>query len=128
MLLTLSALALCVGSARAEDTPKAALTRKLLQKKISVEFKDTRLEDCLDELKEKVDGLKIIVDAKGGVSRNSTLTFAAKDKSVVEILDGMFKKNGLGYVVISKKNDAYDGLVKIKQGPERGYEKGEEPK
>ena len=61
-----------------------------------------------------------------GVQR--TLQNVAKDKSVEEVLDGMFKKNGLGYIVISKKNNAYDGLVQIKQGPERGYEKGKEPK
>jgi autotransporter-associated beta strand protein len=37
-----------------------------------------------------------------------------------EALDAMFKKNGLGYIVISKKNNAYDGSVQIKQGKERG--------
>ena len=120
-------LAVVVSPARAEDTPAAAKTRQLLKTKITVEFKDTRLEDCLDEIKEMVKGLKIVVDSKGGVSRNQTISYVAKDKSVEEVLDGMFKKNGLGYIVISKKNNAYDGLVQIKQGPERGYEKGKEP-
>ena len=122
-------LTLVVGPARADDdTPAAAKTRQLLKTKITVDFKDTRLEDCLDEIKEMVKGLKIVVDSKGGVSRNQTISYVAKDKSVEEVLDGMFKKNGLGYIVISKKNNAYDGLVQIKQGPERGYEKGKEPK
>jgi len=120
-------LAVVVSPARAdEDTPAAAKTRKLLKEKITVDFKDLRLEDCLDEIKEQVKGLKTVYAV--GVSRNQTITFMAKDKTVEEVLDGMFKKNGLGYIVISKKNNAYDGLVQIKQGPERGYEKGKEPK
>jgi hypothetical protein len=40
----------------------------------------------------------------------------------------MFAKNDLGYIVISVKNNAYDGLVRITKGGERGYEKGKEPK
>jgi type II secretory pathway component GspD/PulD (secretin) len=125
------ALVLAAGAVpvRADDnTPKAAATRKLLKKKITVDFKDTRLEDALDEIKDQVKGLKIIIDSKGGVSRNQTLNYEAKDKSVEEVFAGMFAKNGLGYIVISKKNNAYDGLVQIRQGKERGYEKGKEPK
>ena len=120
-------LVVVVDPVRADDdTPAAAKTRKLLKEKITVDFKDLRLEDCLDEIKEQVKGLKTVYAV--GVSRNQTITFAAKDKTVEDVLDGMFKKNGLGYIVISKKNNAYDGLVQIKQGSERGYEKGKEPK
>ena len=44
-------------------------------------------------------------------------------------LDGMFKKNGLGYYVISAKNNAYDGSILIKQGKERGFKlAGDDPK
>ncbi len=122
-------LAFCAGPARAdEDTPNAARTRKLLKTKVSVDWKDTRLEDALDEIKEQVKNLKIVIDSKGGVSRNQTLTYKADDKTVEEVFDAAFKKNGLGYIVISRKGNAYDGLVQIKQGPERGYEKGKEPK
>jgi len=120
---------LCVPAVRAQDdTPAAAKTRKLLKTKITVDWKDTRLKDCVEELKEAVPGLKILLDTKGGVSMNLTLSYMGKDQTVEEVLDGMFKKNGLGYIVISKKGNAYDGLVQIKQGPERGYEKGKEPK
>src|SRR5947199_9136711 len=102
-------LVVVVRPVRAEDTPAAAKTRKLLKEKITVDFKDLRLEDCLDEIKEQVKGLKTVYAV--GVSRNQTITFAAKDKTVEDVLDGMFKKNGLGYIVISKKNNAYDGAV-----------------
>ena len=40
----------------------------------------------------------------------------------------MLKKNSLGYIVVSKDKDRYDGWLKIKQGNERGYPAGEEPK
>jgi hypothetical protein len=126
-LLTLAALfALCVTGAYAadkdsDDTPAAAKTRKLLKQKVTCDFKDTRLEDVVDELKEQVKGLRMQLDTKGGVSRNQAITYKAKDVPLEEALDAMFKKNGLGYIVISKKNNAYDGSVQIKQGKERGH-------
>src|SRR3954451_15597420 len=121
-LLCCAALTLFAGVAVAEDTPAAAKTRKLLKKKITVEFKDTRFEDALNEIKEEVKGLKIVYGA--GVSRNKMVTYKAKDKSVEAIFDELFKKiGGLGYVVISKKGNAYDGSVQVKQGDERGTEK-----
>jgi hypothetical protein len=123
-LLAFAALVCVAGltahAADEEDTPAAAKTRKLLQEKITVEFKDTRLEDAIDEIKDNVKGLLIQLDTKGGVSRNQTLTYNGKDVTVEEALDGMFKKNGLGYIVISKKGNAYDGSVLIRQGRERG--------
>jgi len=105
-----------------EDTPAAKATRKLLQKKVTLSFKDTRLEDAMEEIKEEhVKGIKIRLDAKGGVSRNQTINYSGKDVTLEEALDQMFKKNGLGYIVISHKGNAYDGSVLIKQGKERGY-------
>jgi hypothetical protein len=103
------------------DTPAAAATRKLLEKKVTCDYKDTRLEDVVDDLKEQVKGLKMQLDAKGGVSRNQAITFKAKDVTLAEALDRMFQKNGLGYLVLSKKGDALDGAIWIKQGKERGY-------
>src|SRR4051794_12439580 len=105
-----------------DDTPAAAKTRKLLKTKISVDFKDTRLEDAMTEIKEEVKGFRFLLDAKGGVSRNQTLTYKAKDKTVEDILDEMLKKPDLGYIVISKKGNAYDGLVQVRKSKERGYE------
>jgi len=113
----------------AEDTPEAAALRKVLDSKVKeVKFADQRLEEVLEELKDTVKGFKFKLDSKGGVSRNQKVSYAGKDKTVHEILDGLFTKNGLGYYVISGKNDAYNGLLFIKQGKERGYKMGEEPK
>ena len=123
-LLTLAALfALCLTGAYAadsDDTPAAAKTRKLLKQKVDCNYKDTRLEDVVDDLKEQVKGLRMQLDTKGGVSRNQAITYKAKGVPLEEALDQMFKKNGLGYIVISKKNNAYDGSIQIKQGKERG--------
>jgi hypothetical protein len=126
LLGTLLALGLAdarAQDAKTDDTPNAAKTRKLLKTKISVEIKNTRLEDAVEELKEQVKGLKVLLDTKGGVSRNQQVTVVAKDATVEEVLDKMLGKNGLGYIVISKKGDAYDGLLQIRQSNERGYPK-----
>jgi hypothetical protein len=108
-----------------KDSPKAAETRKRLQEKISVDFSDTRLEDAMDELKDKVKGLGITYAS--GLSRNVLIKFKADDMTLEQVLDGMFKKNGLGYIVVSKVGTAYDGNLQIRQSKERGYPAGEEP-
>jgi hypothetical protein len=120
-LLTLACLA--VADDKPDDSAAAAKTRKLLKTRLTIEFKDTALKDALEELKEEVKGLKFLIDTKGGVSRNQPMTIKAKDKPVEEILDEMLKKPALGYIVISKKGNAYDGLVQIRKSDERGYEK-----
>jgi autotransporter-associated beta strand protein len=112
----------CLGAADdgSKDTPAAAATRKKLKQKVTVNFKDTRLEDVVDDLKEQVKGLRMQLDTKGGVSRNLPITWKGTDVTLAEALDGMFQKNGLGYIIISGKNNAYDGSIQIRQGKERG--------
>ncbi len=113
--------------ARADDTPKAAETRKKLATKIDVDYSDTSLSDVVADLKEKVPAMGIRLDVAGGVSRNLKITYKAKQKTLADVLDGMFQKNGYGYVVTSKEGDAYDGSIFVKQGKERGFAVGEEP-
>ncbi len=107
--------------AKVEDSPVVAATRKKLQTTISVDFKDSRLEDCLKEIETQTE-LKFRYDT--GVSRNQSLSFTAKDQTVKEILSGMFKGRGLGFVVHRKQNanDRYEGYVDIVQGDQRGDE------
>src|SRR6266480_991870 len=119
--------AVYVAGLGAAETPKAAATREKLKQKISVEYKDSKMSEIKDDLEEKVKDLKIMLDTKGGVSQNLTMTYKAADKPVEEVLDEMFKKNDMGYVVISQQNNAYDGLLKIVKGKNRGYETGKEP-
>lgn len=124
-LLALSCLCLFVAEFYAaddkagDDTPKAAATRKLLKVKISVDFKDTRLADAIEEIKEqfkeKKMNISIRLDTKGGVSQNRTLTYKADDQPLEQVFEGMFKKIGLTYTIISGKNNAYDGSILVKQ-------------
>jgi hypothetical protein len=140
ILWTATIFSLTLSSARAveKDTPAAAATRKKLQAKISVDYKDLSIKEVMEDLKQKVSDatgmdLSIYVDNKGGISNNSTLTYSGKDQTVAEILDGMFKNTDLGYIVISKEyksfNTRYDGWLLIVKGKERGYpeEAGKEP-
>ena len=126
-LTTLAALVLAAPStnlrAADDDTPAAAKTRKLLKTKISVEFKDTGLREAMEEIQEEVKGVRFIFDTKNGVSLNQKLTYSAKDKTVEDILDEMLKKPDLGYIIISKKGNAYDGLIQVRKSKERGTEK-----
>jgi len=116
----------CVVSAddkKADDTPKAAKTRKLLKTKVKeIDWKDTRFADCATELKDEVKGLTFVFGT--GISRNRAITYTAKNKTVEQILDDLCKKvGGIGYVVISKKGNAYDGSIEFRVGKERGTEK-----
>jgi len=109
-----------------KDTPKAAATRKLLKTKVSVEYKDTTLSDVIDDIKDQIkDKTKktvgVRLDNKGGVSNNTKFTYKADDKALEVVLDEMFKKNDLGYVVISQQGNAYDGTLLIVKGKARGY-------
>jgi hypothetical protein len=127
LLAALSLLAVCAAPAVAADTKKAAETRKRLDNRIDeVDFEDLRLEDALAELKDKTNVRFRLKPME--VSRNQKITYKAKGQTLAQVLDGMFKKNGLGFYVISNDKDAYDGMILIKQGDERGYEKGKEPK
>lgn len=121
---------LAVWAQATKDTQAAAATRKKLQTKITVEFKEARLEDCAKELKQLVEdagGGNLSIQYDLGISRNMTVTFSGKDKPLADVLDGMFQKNGLGYLVVSQEKDRYDGWLKIKMGKERGYPAGQGP-
>ncbi|MCS7166208.1 MAG: hypothetical protein RMI91_01680 [Gemmatales bacterium] len=98
------------------EPPSVAAARKRLQTRITVDFKETRLEECLNEIKSQVDGLNFYRGA--GVSNNLTITYQGKDQTVDEVLRGMFKGKGLGYVIhrATKPGDRYDGWIQIVQG------------
>jgi hypothetical protein len=124
-----AALAWSAGSAAAQETPAAKATRKKLDMKISVEFKDTRLKDAFDDIKREFDNrLGVKIDNPSGVSNNSKVTYKADEQTLKKILDELCTKYEMGWFVLSKPGDRYDGFIVIKKGTERGYEKGKEPK
>ncbi len=111
---------------RAKDTPKAAEARKRLQQKISVDYAGMPLRDVRQDLNDQVKGLGLRLDTKGGVSQNIRITYKADNKTVADVLDAIFTKNALGYIVISKEGDAYDGTILVRQGKERGFATGDD--
>jgi hypothetical protein len=131
-VVALSLFAACLASlvnlfaAEEKDTPKAAVTRQLLKTKVSVDYKDTPLSEVIDDIKDQIKDktkkvLGVRVDNKGGVSNNTKFTYKADDKPLEEVLDEMFQKNDLGYIVISQQGNAYDGTLLIVKGKARGY-------
>ena len=103
------------------DSPIVAKTRKKLDTKITVGFKDERLQDVVKELEEKAE-VKFRLDTKNGVSQNMQFTYSAEDKSLKEVLHEMFKGKSLGYIIHRKQNnnDRYEGYIEIVQGEQRG--------
>src|ERR1700722_7981562 len=107
---------LAVPAADTPDTAKAAATRKLLkEKKITLEIKELGLAEALDEIKDQVKGVTFLIDTKGGVSRNQKVSYSGKDVTIEVALDGLLKKNDLGYYVITKEK-SYDGSIRIVKG------------
>jgi hypothetical protein len=109
------------GDKSAEESNIVKKAREKLATKVDVDFKDTRLEDCMLEL-EKSTELKFYYGL--GVSKNQAVTYTAKDKPAKDVLHEMFKDRGLGYIIHrkAKEGDRYEGWIQVVQGDERGDE------
>ena len=134
---TLSLIAFALAGAVAQDakdTEKAAATRKALMSKISVDYKDTLMQDVVTDLADQMKtatSMKVAtkLDVTSGVSQNTKVTHEAKNKTVAEVLDEIGKKYDIGYVVVSGTYKSptktfgkeFDGTIIIKKGSERGY-------
>ncbi|HEY1381911.1 MAG TPA: hypothetical protein VGF55_34240 [Gemmataceae bacterium] len=122
----------CAAMAADKDTQLAANTRaRKLTAKVSVDFKDEMLDECIKEISRQLEDQKLgslSPDYALGVSRNQRVTYSANDRTVADVLDGLLKKNGLGYYVVSKDKDRYDSWIRITRGNERGWPAGQEPK
>lgn len=112
----------------AKDSSAADTTRtKLLKTKVTVEFTDQQLGEILKEFAHLVgeksdDALMWAYGEKFPFSQK--VTFAAKDQPLDVALDKLLTKagGGLGYVVVSKDGDKYDGWVRLTTTGERGHE------
>lgn len=114
-----------------KDTPAAHFTRtKKLKGKVTVDFKNLELGEAFKEISGLLEDQKLgqlSIQYATGVSRNTKITYAAKDASLDEVLDGVLKQLDLGYYVVTKEKDRYDGWLMITKGPERGYPAGVTP-
>jgi hypothetical protein len=135
MLRKLLALALVVAvsdTVRAADPPKdtaaAAFTRnKKLKGKITVEIKDLPLKDAIGEISGQLEDKKLgtlSVHYGIGISGNTKVSFSGKEVTAEDALDAIFKKLDLGYHVVSKEKDRYDGWIEVNRGTHRGYPPG----
>lgn len=106
-----------------DEPPLIAKSREKLDTKVTVDFKDEKLKDLVQELGKQAD-LSIRIITASGVSNNMSFTYSAKDKPLREVLDEMFKGKGVGYVIHRKQNatDRYEGYIDIVQGDQRGDE------
>jgi hypothetical protein len=112
LLAVFALVTLCSWSsvALAEDSPAQAATRKAVKDtKISVDWKDTLMQDVAKELQDKLEedgkvkGVKVKVDSiVTGLTINMKVTFSAKDKPMADVLDEFCKKYSLGYVILGK--------------------------
>src|SRR5579871_4852446 len=113
-----------------EKGSAADFTRtKLLKTKVTGSFQDVRLGDILKEFADQVDmkgDLPVMWSYGMGFPFSQKVSFDCKDKPLDVVLDLLLKKAGgdLGYVVVSKEGDKYDGWVRLTTGGERGVEKG----
>ena len=122
-----------VQAANAQESKAAATTRKKLQQKVTLDFKDVGTKDVFDDIKREMDKpCNFKIDNKTGVSNNTKLTYKCKDTTVEKVLNDLSDKYDFGWVVISNEgNNKIDGWVVIRKsdkGKERGYEAGKEPK
>jgi hypothetical protein len=126
--ITISSSAFAVDPPK--DTPSAAQSRKKLKGKVTVEFKNTMLDEALTEISGQIEDQKLGPISKiygVGVSKNTRVNYAGKDVTVEEALDGILKQLDLGYTILSKPGDRQDGFFEISKGNHRGYAPGVTP-
>jgi hypothetical protein len=110
-------------------TPAAERTRtRSLKAKMSVDFTDARLGDVLKEFAAQVDmkaDVLLLWTYGPNFPYSQKVTYACKDKPLETALDELFRKDGLGYIVVSKEGDKHDGWILLTTTGERGTEKPE---
>lgn len=119
------------------DTQLAAKVRaEKLKVKITADFKNEMLKEIFKDFSAQIEAKKLGVLSfapETGVSMNSRVTYKCADKPLEEVLDEMFKPLDLGYYVVSKEKDRYDGWIKVNKSSDRGTQgsaemKKEDPK
>ena len=111
-----------------KDSPLADFTRtKALKAKVTADFTDVKLGEILKEFahlaEEKTDE-PLMLSYGEGFPYSQKVTYGVKNQSLDVALDSLLKKagGGLGYVVVSKDGDKYDGWLRFTTTGERGIE------
>src|SRR5262249_33812514 len=99
----------CAVVALEQDTPAAKATRKKLQQKITIDFKEVGTKAAFDEIKGEMDPpVSFKIDNASGISNNAKLNYITKDKSVEQILNELSDKFDFGWFVKSDAKDRND--------------------
>lgn len=112
----------------AKNSAAAELTRtKLLKTKVGIDATDVPLGEILKEFSHLVDEKNdqpVFWAYGANFPFAQKVTFAVRDMPLEVALDQLLTKAGgkLGYVVVSKSGDKYDGWVRLTTTNERGYE------
>jgi FimV-like protein len=126
--LVLALLSQAVVAADKDEPKKVADTRKKLEEKISVKWKETPLRNVMEDLFEDETRGKIPWKSdRNAVVLNTKITYEAKDKPVSEVLNDLCKKYDLGWYVITKPDPQYQGGVYLEKSMARGYAEGQTP-
>ncbi len=106
-------------------SPAAIQTRRLMRNWVNVSYDNMRLADVMEDLKKQVKDLKWALDTGTGVSEDLTVTYQPKqDQRLGIVLDALFDRMGLGFVIVSDPGSPQDGCLLIRPGSERGEPQG----
>ncbi len=105
----------------------ARRTQRLMRRRVTVSYDNTRLADVLADLKKQAKDLKWTLDTSAGASEDLTVSYQAKEQRLGMVLDGLFDRMGLGYVILSDPESPKDGELLIRPGSERGEPQGGRP-
>jgi hypothetical protein len=81
----------------------------------------------LADLKKQVKDLKWTLDTSSGTSEDLTVSYNAKEQRLGMVLDALFERMGLGFVIVSEPDSPQDGHLLIRPGSERGEPEGGRP-
>jgi putative peptide zinc metalloprotease protein len=108
-------------------SPAAVQARRLMRRRVTVSYNQTRLADVLADLKKQVKELKWTLDKAAGASEDLTVSYQAKDQRLGMVLDALLERMGLGFVIVSEPDSPQDGHLLIRPGSERGEPQGGRP-
>jgi len=111
-----------------KDTTLAEFTRtKALKTKVTADFTEVKLGEILKEfahLAELKTDEPLMLSYGPGFPFAKKVTFTVKNQPLETALDQLLSKagGGLGYIVVSKEGDKYDGWMRMTTTGERGME------
>ncbi len=105
----------------------AEQTFQRLGHKVTIDAHEEHLADVLKQLEGQVRGLKLWLNPEGRVSGDLPVTYRADKRPLHAVLDQLFERYRLGYVVVSQAGSERDGWVEVRAGHERGFPDGGRP-